>query len=86
MSDKENQKVTIDVAGIERALRRMIAAKEIIDAAIESVADLLVEARPQGLQPANKTETPATFGGRKAPIENASEVPGWQQGLSEEKG
>lgn len=84
MSEKEKQNVTISVDGIERALRRMIAAKEVIDAAIESVADLLVEARPQGSPVEGKTERPATFGGKT--IETASDVPSWQSGLSEEKG
>lgn len=75
--------VTVDVDGIERALRRMIAAKEVIDAAIESVAELLVQARPQSSDTEGKPEMPATFGSRP-PAERATDIPGWQAGVTEE--
>lgn len=81
MSDSlpKNLKITIEAEGIERFLRRAIAAKEMIDAAIEAGAELLVAARPNG-SPESATQPPATFGSK--PVESAADVPGWQQPVS----
>lgn len=78
MSKYGDAKITISAEGVERVLRRMIAAKEVLDMAIESVADLLIQARPEGSSPEGKSERPATFSG--APAETADDVPGWQRG------
>lgn len=72
-------KITINAEGIERFLRRAIAAKEMIEAAIEAGAELLVAARPNGSEP-EKTQPPATFGSK--PVETPADVPGWQQPVS----
>jgi hypothetical protein len=57
----EGLKITIKAEGIERFLRRAIAAKEMIDAAIEAGAELLAAARPNGSPAPNKESMPATF-------------------------
>lgn len=77
MSEKTKEQEALD-----RAMRRLFAAKEMIDAAIEAVADVLVSARPEGSLPAEETR-PATFGqNRIKPAETASDVPGWQEGVT----
>jgi hypothetical protein len=92
MTQTEKPKITIEVEGLERSLRRMIAAKEMIDAAIEAAAELLVLARPKGSAPPADEARPATFGSaRREPVESAEEVPAaatpaWQEGLGETKG
>jgi hypothetical protein len=73
----EGLKITIKAEGIERFLRRAIAAKEMIDAAIEAGAELLAAARPNGSPAPNKESMPATFGSK--PVESSADVPGWQQ-------
>jgi hypothetical protein len=66
----EGLKITIKAEGIERFLRRAIAAKEMIDAAIEAGAELLAAARPNGSPAPNK---------ESMPVESSADVPGWQQ-------
>lgn len=81
MSQEKDQKITVDVSGVERVMRRLIAAKEIIDAAIDAGADLLAQARQPADQPKDKDRRPATFGSARQngePAESAADL-GWSQ-------
>jgi hypothetical protein len=78
MSDKSKGSITVEVETLDRTMRRLFALKELVDVAIESVAELMVQGRPKGSSPAAGVEPPPTFGSRQ-PVESSADVPGWQQ-------
>lgn len=83
MSEKSKGSVTVEVETLDRTMRRLFALKEMVDVAIESLAEVMVQGRPRGSSPAAGAEPPPTFGSARAePVESSTDVPGWQQSPS----